>query len=71
MALCGPAAVPEQLQGGIQREPVLAPPTMRPRLPREALGRGLALPLLLPITGQLSKGFVVQHIPASFPGFEE
>lgn len=54
MALCGAAAVPEQLQGGIQREPVLALPAVRPGLPREALGRGLALPLLLPITGQLS-----------------
>jgi hypothetical protein len=54
MALCGAAAVPQQLQGGIQREPVLALPAVRPRLPREALGCGLALPLLLPITGQLS-----------------
>jgi hypothetical protein len=48
-----------------------AVPPVRPRLASQPLGCRLALPLLLPVMGQLSKRFVVQHVLASFPTFGE
>jgi hypothetical protein len=71
MAVRGAAAVPQQLQGGVERDPTPAVPSVRPRLASQPLGCRLALPLLLPVMGQLSKRFVVQHVLASFPTFGE
>jgi hypothetical protein len=72
MAVRGAAAVPQQLQGGVERDPRQpAVPSVRPRLASQPLGCRLALPLLLPVMGQLSKRFVVQHVLASFPTFGE
>lgn len=66
MALCGAAAVPEQLERGIEREPTPVPPAGAAGLPGQPFDRGLTPPLLLQLMGQLSKSFVVQHFLPSF-----
>lgn len=71
MTVRGAAAMPQELQGGIERDPTPAVPSVCPRPASQPLGCGLALPLLLPVMGQLSKRFVVQHVLASFPKIEE
>lgn len=67
MALRGTAAVPEQLERGSQSEAPPRPPPAATSPQRQALGLGFASALLLPIMGQLSKRFVVQHVLPSFP----
>lgn len=65
MALCGAAVVPEQSERGLEREPAPVSPSAA-GLTGQPLGCGLTLPLLLPIMGQLSKSFVMQHFLPSF-----
>jgi hypothetical protein len=71
MALCGPPAVPEQAERGVQRQP---PPALLPTtasLQGQTLDLSFAQALLLTIMGQLSERFVVQHCSPSLPcGFE-
>jgi hypothetical protein len=67
MALCGPAAVPEQPEGGFQRQPLPTPVLTTARLQRQTFGLRFASALLLTIMGQLKKSFVVQHCHPSFP----
>ena len=66
MALGG-AAVPEQPERGVQRQPPLAPLPKTACLQRQTLGLRFASALLLTIMGQLKKRFVVQHCHPSFP----
>ena len=53
MALGGAAAVPEQPECGLQRQPLPTPVLMTARLQRQTLGLSLAPALLLTIMGQL------------------
>jgi hypothetical protein len=66
MALCGAAAVPEQLECGVERAPAPVPPAGA-GLAGQPLSRGLVQPLSLQLMGQLSEYFVVQHFLPSFP----
>ena len=66
MALGGAAAVPEQPECGLQRQPLPTPVLTTARLQRQAVSLGLAPALVLPVMGQLSKRFVVQHVHPSF-----
>jgi len=71
MAVGGAAAVPEQPECGVQRQPLPTPVLTTARLQRQALSRGFAQALLLTVMGQLSKRFVVQHVhPSLRRGFE-
>ena len=71
MALGGAAAVPEQSECGLKRQPLPTPVLTTARLQCQAVVLGLASALLLPVMGQLSKRFVVQHVHPSFrDGFE-
>jgi hypothetical protein len=65
MALGGAAAVPEQPECGLQRQPLPAPVLTTARLQRQAVSLGFAPALLLTVMGQLSKRFVVQHVHPS------
>lgn len=67
MALGGAAAVPEQPERSLQRQPPPAPVPTTACLQRQTLGLRFASALLLTIMGQLSKRFVVQHCYPSFP----
>lgn len=67
MALRRAAAVPDQLERGIERETPTTPLLPATRLRGQAFRLGFASALLLPVMGQLSKGFVVQHCLPSFP----
>ena len=66
MALGGAAAVPEQSECGLQRQPLPTPVLTTARLQCQAVVLSLAPALLLPVMGQLSKRFVVQHVHPSF-----
>jgi hypothetical protein len=68
MARSGAAAVPEQPERGVQRQPLPAPVLRAARLQRQTLGLGFASALVLTVMGQLSKSFVMQHVHPSFPG---
>jgi hypothetical protein len=71
MALGGAAAVPEQPEYGIQRQPLPAPVLTTACLQRQAVSLGLAPALVLTVMGQLSKRFVVQHVhPSLRCGFQ-
>ena len=71
MALGGAAAVPEQSECGLQRQPLPTPVLTTARLQCQALVLSLAPALVLTVMGQLKKRFVVQHVHPSFPrGFE-
>ena len=65
MALGGAAAVPEQSECGLQRQPLPAPVLTASRLQGETVSLGFAPALLLTVMGQLSKRFVVQHVHPS------
>jgi len=67
MALGGAAAVPEQSECGLQRQPLPTPVLMTARLQCQPLVLSLAPTLVLTIMGQLKKRFVVQHVHPSFP----
>ena len=70
MALGG-AAVAEQPECGVQRQPLPAPVLTTARLPCQPLSLGFAPALVLTVMGQLSERFVMQHCSPSLPcGFE-
>jgi hypothetical protein len=50
----------------VQQQAPLAPLPLPARLQGEALGLSFASALLLVVTGQLSKSFVMQHVHPSF-----
>jgi hypothetical protein len=65
MALGG-AAVPEQSECGVQRQPpAMVPATAQ--LPCQSLGLSVAQALVLTVMGQLKKRFVMQHVHPSSP----
>jgi hypothetical protein len=66
MTLRRTAAV-EQLERGIECRAPAAPLLPAPRLQGQALRLGFASALQLPVMGQLSKSFVMQHFLPSFP----
>ena len=68
MALGRAAAVPEQPERGVQRQPLPAPVLRAARLQRQTLGLSFASVCVLTVMGQLSKSFVMQHVHPSFPG---
>jgi len=67
----GGAAVPEQSECGLQRQPLPTPVLTTACLQGQAVGLGvaqaLAPALVLTVMGQLTKRFVVQHVHPSFP----
>jgi len=63
----GGAAVPEQSECGLQRQPLPAPVLTTASQQRQTLGLGFAPALVLTVMGQLTKRFVVQHVHPSFP----
>ena len=65
MALGGAAAVPEQPECGLQRQPLPAPVLTTSRLQCEAVSLGFAPALVLTVMGQRSKRYVVQHVHPS------
>jgi hypothetical protein len=62
-----PPASLQQLEGGVQCQPSIAPLPLTARLQREAMRVGRLSELLSAIMVQLSKCFVVQHDASSFP----
>ena len=66
MSLRRAAAVPEQLECGIEPSPLLALLPTAACVQGQALCRGFVPALLLQVMGQLSKSFVVQHCLPSF-----
>ena len=50
----------------VQQQPPLTPLPLSARLQGQTLGLGFAPALLLVVTGQLSKSFVMQHVHPSF-----
>lgn len=66
MSRCRGAATPEQLERGIERR-ALSALLSAPSLRGQPLCLGFAPELQLPVMGQLSERFVVQHCHPSFP----
>ena len=64
----GGRAMAKQPECGPQRQPLPTPVLTTARLQCQTLVLSLAPALLLPVMGQLSKRFVVQHVHPSFRG---